>query len=80
MTETSPDTRRRGRPRAAPSVSFTIRLPVSLYDAYAQLAVRRQQSMSELVRDLMQRHAPGDRSSNASVAARAASRARHLLS
>jgi hypothetical protein len=73
MTEDHASPRRPGRPRAEPSVSVTVRVPLRIYDAYAQLAIRRGESVSHLLRDLMRRHVP-DPTSHVGVAARGRAR------
>jgi hypothetical protein len=71
MTDDRAPLRRRGRPRAEPSVSVTVRLPLQIYDAYAQLAIRRGESVSHILRELMRRHVPDLTSNAAAAAARA---------
>jgi hypothetical protein len=79
MTE-EPTPRRRGRPRAEPSVSVTVRVPVPLFDAYCQLAIRRRLSLSQVLRELMERHAPPTTSTPDEMATRTRARMRHFLS
>jgi hypothetical protein len=45
--------RKRGRPRSAPAEPVTTRLPLPLYDQIVKAAIRRDESVSSVVRSLL---------------------------